>query len=260
MPRLDRATSTGETAFGLGPISADSYRQAKEALRDAIVRLGRSGRLRLPSEAELTSELGVSRATIRSVLQSLQKEGYIRRLHGQGTFINRHTIGIGPNLSEARPFVDLIAEAGMQPAARTIDQRVVVLHAELAVSLELSPGDEALRIERVFMADERPAVHSVDYVPVQLLGGEPEQRSPRQSTFEFVEVNVGLPVCYSVAEVRAALPPESVAKALETAPGQPMLCLRHTHVRSDELPVAVTVVHVNDAILRFSVVRTYLDQ
>ena len=90
-------------------VTADSYRQAKESLREAVIRLGGEGRLRLPSETELSRDLGVSRATVRSVLQSLQKEGYIRRLHGQGTFINRHAMGIGPNLAEARAFVDLIA-------------------------------------------------------------------------------------------------------------------------------------------------------
>jgi GntR family transcriptional regulator len=241
-------------------ISGDSYRQVKQRLRAAITRLAEQGQLRLPSEAELSSALGVSRATIRSALQSLQKEGRIRRLHGQGTFINRHVLGLTANLAEASPFVELLASAGYHPTVRNVDQRVVALDAEVAGSLEVPEGEQGLRIERVFDASGRPAVHSVDYVAVRLLGENPEQRHPRRSTFEFVEAHGGLPVCYSVAQVRPVLPPLDVAAALRVEPSYPLLRLRHTHVRADELPVAVTVVHVNDAYVRFSVVRTYLDQ
>lgn len=241
-------------------VTADSYRQAKERLRAAISRLAEQGQFRLPSEAELSTALGVSRATTRSVLQSLQKEGRIRRLHGQGTFINRHAMGIGANLAEASPFVDLLAQAGYQPGVRTLEQRIVRLDDDIAESLEVAPGDGALRIERVFDASGQPAVHSVDYVPAYLLGDHPEHSDPRRSTFEFVEVDTGFPVCYSVAEVRPVAPPRPVAAALGITRAHPVLRLRHTHVRANETPLAVTVVHVNDDYVRFSVIRTYLDQ
>ncbi|MGW4487798.1 GntR family transcriptional regulator [Amycolatopsis sp. NPDC004368] len=248
------------TPVSIRSVAADSYRQAKEQLREAITRYAAEGRYRLPSEEELSTALGVSRATLRSVLQSLQKEGRIRRLHGSGTFINRHTIGLAANLAEASPFVDLLTQAGYRPGVRTLDQRVIALDEELAGSLEVPAGGPALRIERVFEADGRPAVHSVDHVPAALLGEHPEDSDPGRSTFEFVETDTGMPVCYSVAEIRPALPPAEVAAALGIAPTSPVLRLRHTHIRADELPVAVTVVHVNDDYLRFSVIRTYLDQ
>jgi GntR family transcriptional regulator len=241
-------------------VTADSYRQAKDRLRDAITRYGEEGRFRLPSEAELSSALGVSRATIRSALQSLQKEGRIRRLHGQGTFINRHAMGIGANLAEASPFIDLLERAGYEAGVRTLSQRLVTLDVGIAGSLELAVGERALRIERVFDANGEPAVHSVDYVPASLLGEHPEERDPRRSTFEFVEIDAGLSVCYSVAQVRPVLPPRAVVTALNVKRAHPVLRLRHTHIRANELPVAVTVVHVNDDYLQFSVIRTYLDQ
>ncbi|MEV6899038.1 GntR family transcriptional regulator [Amycolatopsis sp. NPDC051372] len=248
------------TPVSIQTVAADSYRQAKERMREAITRYAAEGRYRLPSEEELSTALGVSRATLRSVLQSLQKEGRIRRLHGSGTFINRHTIGLAANLAEASPFVDLLTEAGYQPAVRTLDQHLIALDDELATSLELPAGERALRIERVFDADGKPAVHSVDHVPATLLGEHPEDSDPRRSTFEFVETDTGTPVCYSVAEIRPVLPPAAIATALGLPRTRPVLRLRHTHIRADELPVAVTVVHVNDDYLRFSVIRTYLDQ
>lgn len=241
-------------------VSADSYRLAKKRVREAIAAFAEEGRFRLPSEEELSSAIGVSRATIRSVLHSLQKEGLIRRLHGQGTFINRHAMGIVANLAEASAFVDLLAQAGYEPTVRTLNQRVVALDEALAESLEVEPGERALRIERVFDASGEPAVHSIDYVPARLLGEHPEKHDPRRSTFEFVEVDAGLPVCYSVAEVRPVAPPRAVANALNLSRSHPVLRLRHTHIQANETPVAVTIVHANDDYLRFSVIRTYLDR
>jgi GntR family transcriptional regulator len=240
-------------------VNADSYGMVKYRLREAIDAYGRRGQYRLPSEAELTAGLGVSRVTVRSALQSLQKEGRIRRLHGHGTFINRHALDIVANLAEATPFVDLLTDAGYKADVRTVAQQVVALDAETAAALEVDEGTEALRVERVFTANGEPAVHSVDHVPVQLLRGQPEDVEPGRSTFELVG-SAGLSVCYSVAEVRPVVASRAVATALNVKRSVPLLRLRHTHIRSNELPVAATEVHVNDEYLRFSVIRTYLDQ
>lgn len=238
---------------------ADTYGVVKHRLREFIDASGRRGQYRLPSEAELTSGLGASRVTVRSALQSLQKEGLIRRLHGHGTFINRHALDIVANLGEATPFVDLLVDAGYESSVRIVRKDVVGLDEELATALEVDEGTKALRVERVFDADGKPAVHSVDHVPVQLLREPPEEVDPHRSTFALVAA-AGRPVCYSVAEVRPVLAPRGVATALDVKRSQPLLRLRHTHIRSNEQPVAATVAHVNDEYLRFSVIRTYLDE
>ena len=46
---------------------------------------------RLPSEAEFSVRLGVSRPTLREALKSLEQEGVLLRKHGVGTFISSHT-------------------------------------------------------------------------------------------------------------------------------------------------------------------------
>jgi GntR family transcriptional regulator len=247
-------------ALGIEAVNTDCYGQVKDRLREVITRLGAQGTLRLPSEAELSGALGVSRTTLRSALLSLQKEGRIRRLHGHGTFINRHSLGIGANLAEAGAFVDLLTQGGHRASVHIAEQRVVPLGASVAASLEVPDDETGLRIERVFLAGGDPAVHSVDLFPVRLLGARPEDLEVKRSTFEFVAAHTGQAVCYSVAEVRPVLPPPEVARALRIPETQPVLRLRHTHIQADERPVAVTVAHVNDDYLRFSVIRTYLDE
>lgn len=260
------ATAT-PAARGSGPVciqavSADCYGQAKSRLRELVDSLGAQGTARLPSEAELSTALGVSRPTLRSALQSLQEEGRIRRLHGRGTFINRHAVGVRANLGEAGAFLDLLTHEGYQSSMHVVEQHVVPLDAGASASLELPSGEPGLRIERVFHADGAPAVHSVDLFPVRLLARGPE-RPPEaldatRSTFEFVRRYLDRPVCYSVAEVRPVLSPPEVATRLRIPATQPVLRLRHTHIQADEQAVAVTVAHVNDDYLRFSVIRSHL--
>jgi GntR family transcriptional regulator of arabinose operon len=42
----------------------------------------------MPSEPELISKYGVSRATVREAIISLEQEGWLRRLQGKGTFVS----------------------------------------------------------------------------------------------------------------------------------------------------------------------------
>lgn len=45
---------------------------------------------RLPRELELAEQFGISRNHLREVLAQLEREGFITRIHGVGTIINRY--------------------------------------------------------------------------------------------------------------------------------------------------------------------------
>jgi GntR family transcriptional repressor for pyruvate dehydrogenase complex len=71
-----------------------SYEQVADQLRDLIVRgqLRQGGRL--PPEATLARELGVSRATVREALRLLAAQGLIRTAKGSGggSFVTLPTV------------------------------------------------------------------------------------------------------------------------------------------------------------------------
>ncbi|MGV3616535.1 MAG: GntR family transcriptional regulator [Fimbriimonas sp.] len=55
-----------------------------DSLQDGTLKVGD----RLPSEPELITKYGVSRATVREAIISLEQEGWLRRLQGKGTFVS----------------------------------------------------------------------------------------------------------------------------------------------------------------------------
>ncbi|WP_334150480.1 MocR-like pyridoxine biosynthesis transcription factor PdxR [Hyphomicrobium sp.] len=70
---------------------ADTGLNLATRIQNAIRRLIVSGALkrqdRLPSSRTLATELGVARDTVEAAYQHLESEGFLKRLHGSGTFV-----------------------------------------------------------------------------------------------------------------------------------------------------------------------------
>ena len=62
------------------------FSEVREQLLSALEQRRYGPGDRLPSEPELAAAFGVSRPTIREVLRSLETDGFVRRVHGVGTF------------------------------------------------------------------------------------------------------------------------------------------------------------------------------
>ena len=92
-------------------------RGSKQALvRDEI--LGMLDELQvgdaLPSERRLASDLGVSRPTLRAVIDELVREGLLLRRHGSGTYVAEPKIALPLTMTS---FSEDMARRGMRPAA-----------------------------------------------------------------------------------------------------------------------------------------------
>lgn len=235
------------------------HSQAKRALDELILTLSRQGTRRLPAEDELSEQLRFSRPTVRSALLSLQKEGKIQRLHGIGSFINRHALGMQANLAEDRPFLTLLEGMGYEAAVRTLSLGEVDIDEVALGRLELDGPQRACAIRRVFEASGRPAVYSTDLVPTAFLTGDVADVDAGKSTFEFVRTWTPRSVRYSVAGLRACSADAQIAAALEVSEGTPLVVLDHLHVDEEDTPIAITQAYVNDEILRFSMIRAYID-
>jgi GntR family transcriptional regulator len=235
------------------------YEQAKQALEDLAVELAKLGKTRLPAEDRLADEIGFSRPTVRSALLAMQMEGKVLRLHGVGTFINRHVFDIKANVAEDLPFLEVIERLGYEASLDIVRLADEPIPASIARRCGVPDERHGIVIDRLFRASGKPAVLSRDYVPSSFLVAPVAELTAERSTFCFLRRWSGRPIRYSVAEIRALAAPEHVATPLELAAGDAVLLLDHLHIDENDEVVGITQAYVNDDIVGFSVVRSGAD-
>lgn len=141
---------------------------------------------RLPSESQLASALGVSRATIREALRALEQEGLVYRRHGVGTFVRSPHPAILLRLEVNLAVSEQASAAGLSLVSRTLAAERVVATEEEAQRLNLPSGEEVWRLERLRLLDENPVLYTIDTVPAWVV---PDGRRPPSegSIYRFLE-------------------------------------------------------------------------
>ena len=107
---------------------------------------------RLPAEVDLAAELGVSRTVIRDALSEMERAGYIERVRGIGTVVNRSVLNLRSRLDQKLEYYPLIRSFGSYPHADGIQIYPVRAGEELARDLAIEPGDDVICIKKRILA------------------------------------------------------------------------------------------------------------
>jgi GntR family transcriptional regulator len=104
----------------------------------------------IPSERQLTTDLGVSRLTVRAALDELVRDGYLVRRRGSGTFVSEPKIAQELTMTS---FTEDMQRRGLSPASRTLELKVVPAGAQLGRLLHVSPSEPVMVAKRLRLAD-----------------------------------------------------------------------------------------------------------
>lgn len=138
-------------------------------LMDILVEKIDSGELKeddqLPSERELCDSYKVSRTTVRQTMQELEKEGYIYKLHGKGTFVSQRSYS--QSLLKFYSFSEEMKKVGKQPTTKVISFEKIHCDKKAAKVMNLEVEDEIFKIIRLRLADDEPMLYETSFIPVQ---------------------------------------------------------------------------------------------
>jgi GntR family transcriptional regulator len=196
---------------------------------------------RLPSEADLVSDFGVSRTTARRALDELRREGLVRREPGRGTFLASPRLR--SNLAYLHSFTEEIERWGYTPGARLVSREELAANEEVAARLEIEAGDEVLFVRRLRLADERPIFVCDSYLPV---GRFPALRGANYGTVslsKLFEERIGRRIQNSRQWIGAATATSEVAALLEIPAGIPVLRVLRITLVTGNTPIELVEAH-----------------
>ena len=128
------------------------YRQIELSLRSRIATMPLGARM--PSDAELCAEFGVSRMTARNAMQRLADDGLIAREPGRGSFVaepptHRHA-------NRLMTFSQEMLRTGRVPSSRVLTRVIRPSTPEEAAELGIPQRQPIVHLRRLRLADGEP--------------------------------------------------------------------------------------------------------
>ncbi|MDQ1286715.1 MAG: GntR family transcriptional regulator, N-acetylglucosamine utilization regulator [Actinomycetota bacterium] len=178
----------------------------------------------IPSERDLMTQYGVSRATVREAIGQLVSEGRLYRIHGKGTFVGRERVESQLHLAS---FTEDMRRRGLDPA--TLVRSVVEQEATEAVraALGLAEGEHVWCVERLRLAGGVPMAFEVGHHPVTLLPGLVGQ-DLSASIYTLFSTRYGLTIDRGEQTVWAEVADRVNAALLGVPAGAPLMVFRRT--------------------------------
>jgi GntR family transcriptional regulator len=183
--------------------------QARDSVLDLIEQVGVG--VAIPSERQLTVDLGVSRLTVRAALDELVREGYLERRRGSGTFVREPKIAQELTMTS---FSEDMRRRGMRPASRTLSLTTTTAGARLGRFLKVSPSERIVVAQRLRLADgETMAIEDL-HVPEALVPDLTARDLEEHSFYELLESRYGIAVEGGLQTIEPTVTNEEESAAL----------------------------------------------
>lgn len=210
---------------------------------------------RLPPEADLAEQLGVSRATVRAALQTLAEDGVVSRRRRHGTVINEHMLRGSVPLNRLLSFREVVEQSGYVASVDPLVRRVEAAAPEVAAALTLAAGERCLIVDRLLRADGVPAITITDVLPERALIMAADDVPDTDTTFSLITACTRAIVDHSLVEIVPSVATDGAPAHLELAPGTPYAELRELIFSVTQEPVAFSRIAVDSRSMRLSLVR-----
>lgn len=227
--------SLGSVLDRSGPIPL--YHQIKQWLSNLILSGELAPGTQLPDELEMCERLGVSRGVVRQALTELCYEGLLNRQRGRGTFVSAPKTAEGL-ISGLHGLADDAALRGQEVESRVLTLREAPASETVARSLNLSPGEPVVEIERLRLLDGEPHVLVTTYLPGLLVPGLTRRNlSGAASLYRILREDYELPIVSSLRRVEATVAGAREARLLGIKRGAALLVLHSIGYTTGQRPV-----------------------
>lgn len=195
---------------------------------------------KLPSERVLCEIYHLSRITVRQALQDLEREGYIYKQHGIGTFVASKSYN--QNLVELYSFTSEMERLGKKPTTEVLSFDVISIDDRLAKKMNLNILEEVFKVVRLRFADGQPLMYETSYLPKKLFPNLTKNDLNSRPMYDVFYQDYEIGVTKATERLTATFITEQEAKYLAVNSQQPgMLIKRYAYLKEQLIEYTISI-------------------
>jgi len=183
--------------------------ETRRQVLDLIEQLGVGSAI--PSERQLSADLGVSRLTVRAALDTLTREGHLVRRRGSGTYVQEPKIAQELTMTS---FSEDMRRRGLVPGSRTVSIARELAGARLGRALQVSPAEKILVIKRLRLADGEAMAIETLHIPERFVPGLEPKDLDEGSFYELLVERYGIRIAAGTQSIEPTVTDEEESEAL----------------------------------------------
>lgn len=194
----------------------------------------------ISSERDICEKYDVSRSTVRQAIAELEREGYIYKVHGKGTFVAPKKLN--QDLKKFYSFTEEMKKIGRKPISKVLKFEVVCINNEISKRMKIKEGESVYKFTRLRLADEEPMMLETTYVPYNRFPGIIKDDLEREALYDILKNRFNVFISMAEETFQPTLTSEESAANLNISKDSPSLKIeRFTYEREDIIEYTVSI-------------------
>lgn len=209
---------------------------------------------KLPTETLLCREMGVSHATLREAIRTVEEMDLLTVNNGVGTFVQRRPGTLQNTLTSLNSVGDMIRMTGAKPGAVNRKVEHVRPDAKIRGKLKLRGEDIVVKVHRVRTADGKPMAVAVNIFPEKICG-HIFDAGISGKIFDSLWLNFGIEIDYSMSQIKAVSGGEEDAAFAREVLGPPVVLMEQLHYSRRGNPIFFSYDYLNTDFISLNIRR-----
>ena len=194
----------------------------------------------IPSEREICEVYDVSRTTVRQAMDELEKEGYIYKVHGKGTFVSPKRMN--QDLSAFYSFTEEMKKLGKEPSSEVTGFEVVQAGEHIRDMFKMGKEDLLYKISRIRKADGIHMMYETTYIPYDRFKGITREKLENKPLYDILAKEYNVRISSAEEYFRPILTNKIESVYLDIKEGSPSLKIeRFTYEKGEVIEYTVSV-------------------
>lgn len=194
----------------------------------------------LPSERDICEKYDVSRSTVRQAITELEREGYIYKVHGKGTFVASKKLD--QDLVKFYSFTEEMKKLGKKPVSKVLMFEIVGISNKISKKMRMEEGTLAYKFTRLRIADNIPMIVETSYVPYDKFPGITKENLEKEALYDILKNKFQVNITMAEETFQPVLTNEEEAERLEISKESPSLKIeRFTYENDDIIEYTISI-------------------